>query len=82
MVTTNKAKEIKIGCSRILVWTDQDLEKEIKKTKTKLKNYRVGKGLIFVDYANIKENCLNDSKRHLIRKVTILIKNFLQIVFF
>ena len=35
--------EIKLGFSSITVRKDQDLEKEIKETNTKLKNYCIGK---------------------------------------
>ena len=64
--------EKKLGFSRIIVRKDRDLEKEIKETNTKLKNYCIGKGFIFVDNANIKEKCLNNSKLHLNRKGTTL----------
>ena len=50
--------EINLGFSSIIVRKDRDLEKEIKKTNTKVKNYCIGKGFILVDSANIKENCL------------------------
>ena len=53
--------EIKLGFSSIIVRKDRDLEKEIKETNTKLKNYCIGKGFIFVDNGNIKENCLNNN---------------------
>ena len=35
--------EIKLGFSSIIVRKDRDLEKEIKETNTKLKNYCIGK---------------------------------------
>ena len=53
--------EVKLHFSSIIVRKDRDLEKEIKEANTKLKNYCIGKGFIFVDNANIKENCLNNS---------------------
>ena len=53
--------QIKLGYSSIIIRKYRDLEKEIKETNTKLKNYCLGKGFIFVDNANIKENCLNNS---------------------
>ena len=56
--------------SSIIVRKDRGLEKEIKETKTKLENYCIGKGFIFVDNANIKENCLNNSKLHFNMKGT------------
>ena len=59
-----------------MVREDHDLEKEKKKTNSKLQNYCVGKGFIFVDNANIKENCLNNSKLHLNRMgATLFIRN-------
>ena len=64
--------EIKHSFSGIIVRKDRDLEKEIKETNTKLKNYCIGKGFIFVDNVNIKENCLNNSELHLNRKGTTL----------
>ena len=68
--------EIKLEFSSINVRKDQDLEKEINKTNTKLKIYCIPKGFIFVDIANIKENCLNNSKLHLNRNgSTLLTKN-------
>ena len=50
---------IKLGFSSIIVRKDRDLEKDIKETYTKLKNYCIGKEFIFVDNANIYKNCLN-----------------------
>ena len=68
--------EIKLEFSSINVRNDRDLEKEINKTNTKLKIYCMPKGLIFLDIADIKENCLNNSKHHLNRKEsTLLTKN-------
>ena len=64
--------EIKLGFSSIIVRKDPDLEKDIKETNAKLTNYCIGKRFIFVDNANIKENCLNNSKLHLNRKGTTL----------
>ena len=68
--------EIKLEFSSINVRNDRDLEKEINKTNTKLKIYCMPKGFIFLDIADIKENCLNNSKHHLNRKEsTLLTKN-------
>ena len=64
--------ETKLGFSSIIVRKDRHLEKEIKETKTKVKNHCIGKGFTFVDNVNIKENCLNNSKLHLNRKGTTL----------
>ena len=64
--------EIKHDFSSIIVRKDRDLEKEIKETNTKLKNYFIGKGFIFVDNVNIKENCLSNSELHFNRKGTTL----------
>ena len=64
--------EIKMCFSSIIVRKDRDLEKEVKETNTKLRNYCIGKGFVFVDNANIRENCLNKSKLHLNRKGTTL----------
>ena len=66
--------EIKLAFSSIIVRKDLDLEKEIKETNTKLKNFCIGRGFIFVDNANIKENCLNIRKLRLNRKGTTLFK--------
>ena len=66
--------EIKLAFSSIIVRKDLDLEKEIKEINTKLKNYCMGKGFIFVDNANIKERCLNNRKLRLNRKGTTLFK--------
>ena len=46
--------EIKLGLSNIIVRNGRDLEKKIKETNTKLKNYYISKGFIFVDNANIQ----------------------------
>ena len=54
--------EIKPGFSSIIVRKDRDIDKEIKEGNTKLKNYCIGKGFIFVDNANIKVNCLLNRK--------------------
>ena len=68
--------EIKLEFSSINVRNDRDVEKEINKTNTKLKIYCMPKGFIFLDIADIKENCLNNSKHHLNRKEsTLLTKN-------
>ena len=64
--------KIKLSFSSIIVRKDRDLEKEIKETNINLKNYCISKGFIFVHNANIKENCLNNSKLHLDRKGTTL----------
>ena len=64
--------DIKLGFSSIIVRKHRDLEKDIKETYTKLKNYCKGKEFIFVDNANIYKNCLNNSKLHLNRKGTTL----------
>ena len=64
--------EIKLSFSSIIVRKDRDLEKEIKETNINLKNYCISKGFIFVHNANIKENCLKNSKLHLDRKGTTL----------
>ena len=53
--------KIKLGFSSIIVRKDRDLEKEIKETNTKLKNYCIGKGFIFVDNADIKKNYINNN---------------------
>ena len=65
-------KEIKLGFSSIIVRKDEDLEKEIKETNTKLKNYCIVKGFIFIDNTNIKENCLNNLNR---KGTTLFTKN-------
>ena len=64
--------EIKLGFLGIIVRKDRDLEKEIKETNTKLKNYCIGKGFIFIDNTNIKENCLNNLNR---KGTTLFTKN-------
>ena len=64
--------EIKLGFSSIIARKDLALEKDIKETNIKLKNYSIGKGFIFADNANIKENCLNNSNFHLNREGTTL----------
>ena len=61
--------EIKLEFSSINVRNDRDLEKEINKTNTKLKIYCMPKGFIFLDIADIKENCLNNSKHYLNRNI-------------
>ena len=69
--------EIELGFLSIIVIRDRELQKNIKETNTKLKNYCVGKGSIFEDNANIKESCLNNSKLHLIgRELLYLQKIF------
>ena len=64
--------EIKLCFSSVSVSKDLHIEKEIRETNTKLKNYCVRKGFLFVDNANIKENCLNNNNLHLSRKTTTL----------
>ena len=54
--------EIKLGFSSIIVRKDRDLEKKNQETNTKLKNYCVGNGFIFVDNVNIEKDCLKNSK--------------------
>ena len=78
----NGNNEKKLGFSNVIARKDWDLEKENKETNKKLKIYCIGKGSIFADNANVKENCLNNSKFHLNRKGTSLFtKTYLQIVF-
>ena len=64
--------KIKLGFSSIILRKDRDLDKEIKETNTKLKNYCIGKGFTFVNNANINEKCLNNNKLHLNKKGTTL----------
>ena len=47
--------QIKLGYSSIIIRKCRDLEKEIKETNTKLKNYCLGKGFIFVDNAKSRK---------------------------
>ena len=54
--------EIKLGFSSIIVRKDRDLEKKNQETNTKLKNYCVDNGFIFVDNVNIEKDCLKNSK--------------------
>ena len=57
----DKTENIRIGFSSIIQRTDKDFSDEIKQTNIKLKNYCLGKGIIFVDNDNINETCLNNS---------------------
>ena len=69
----DSAKNIQLGFSSIVQRADKDYSKEIKDINTRLKSYRLGKGLIFVDNSNIAESCLNNSKLHLSKKGTQLV---------
>ena len=46
---------IKVGFFSIIENKDRRLENEVK-------TYSLGKGFIYFDYRNVKENCLNNSK--------------------
>ena len=70
-----KDRGIQIGFSSNIYRAGRDLEKEIKDTNEKLKNYCSGNGFIFVDNTAITESCLNNSKLHLNKKGTSMLAN-------
>ena len=69
----DSTRNIQLGFSSIFRRADKDYSKEIKDINTRLKRYRIGKGLIFVDDSSIDESCLNNSKLYLSKKGTQLL---------
>ena len=70
----DNTENIEIGFSSIIQRADKDFGSETKETNIKLKSYCSGKGFIFVDNDNINESCLNNSKLHLNKKGTVIVR--------
>ena len=66
-------RNIQLGFSSIAQRADKDYSKETKDIYTRLKNYCLGKGLIFVDNSNIDEFYIKNSKLHLSKHGTQLL---------